>query len=109
MEKLCGRVDALLAQCAPAAGDGGAADLARQLQSAMAANAMGGQAERDARWRTAREEVDETQAAWKRLGPVPAALSEPLAERFRAACARFSSLRPAASDETRQRTKSRTR
>jgi len=109
MEKVCGRVEALVAQCTPAAGGENAIDLARQLQSALAANAMGGQAERDTRWRAGRDEVQEAQAAWKRLGPVPAALSEPLAERFRAACERFFALRPAAASEPRQRGEGRAR
>ena len=109
MEKLCGRVETLVVECAPAAGGVSADDLAHQLQSALAANAMGGQAEREVRWRSGREEVDEAQAAWKRLGPVPAALGEPLAERFRAACESFFALRSGATREARRPPGGRTR
>jgi hypothetical protein len=109
MEKLCGRVETLVAQCAPAAGGVSADDLARQLQSALAANAMGGQAEREVRWRSGRDEVEEAHAAWKRLGPVPAALGEPLAERFRVACESFFALRPGATRDTRHQPGGRTR
>lgn len=89
-EKLCGRVEALVAV-------GGEADqgalrgeaLARRLKEALAANAIGGAGEAEARRRAEVEEVEAAQAAWRRLGPVPGEAGDALEERFRKACTRF--------------------
>ncbi|MCU0242541.1 MAG: DUF349 domain-containing protein, partial [Vicinamibacteria bacterium] len=87
MERLCARVEALIAELLPAGAESG--DLAQQLKNALAANTMGGKAEREVRFKAAVQEVENAQAAWKRLGPVPAALARTLEERFESACARF--------------------
>lgn len=89
-EKLCARVEGLVS-----AGGGGAKqnlygeELARRLKEALAANAIGGPADSEARRRAETEEVEAAQAAWKRLGPVPGEVGAALEERFRKACARF--------------------
>jgi hypothetical protein len=92
MAKLCGRVESLVEELAPELADG---DIAHQIQSALAANAMGSRSDREARWRTAVPEVENAQASWRRLGPVvPVETERDLAERFERACARFFKLKP---------------
>lgn len=88
-EKLCARVEALL--WAGAGGEQGLSgdELARRLEEALAANAIGGPADSETRRRAETEEVKAAQAAWKRLGPVPGEAGAALEERFHRACARF--------------------
>jgi Domain of Unknown Function (DUF349) len=90
MEKLCAKVEGL----APADGGAGAKPaaalspaelLAKQWREALAANTMGAGAARqaeEARQRASDQELRAAQAAWLRLGPVPADVRKPLQERF---------------------------
>ena len=98
LERLCTRLEAIVAQCQPAADAANATggDLAERLRNALAANAMGGEAERQARWQAAREEVDEIHGSWQRLGTTMSSVAD-LESRFKAAHAHFLSLRPSAS------------
>jgi hypothetical protein len=103
MEKLCVRVEAIVAECAPQAAGGSTADLAARLRSALAANAMGGQAERESRWHALKEDVEAARNAWRRLGSLPGGVDQPFADRFRAACDRFMALRPRGGRDDRRR------
>ncbi|MBL8138732.1 MAG: DUF349 domain-containing protein [Acidobacteria bacterium] len=89
MEKLCAKVEALVAN------DGGAAKttaslspaelLAKQWREALAANTMGAGAAKqaeEARQRAADQELRSAQSAWLRLGPVAPDVRKPLQERF---------------------------
>jgi hypothetical protein len=107
LEKLCARVEAIVGECAPVAPAAGAGDLAERLRSALAANAMGGQAERETRWHAFKEEVEAARAAWRRVGLPPAGMAQPLAERFRVACDRFFALKPRGAREERRRADAR--
>jgi hypothetical protein len=84
MEKLCVRVESLLAPESAA----GAESLASQLKNALATNTIGGKAEAEARRHAAAADVQAARAAWERLGPVPGPEGESLASRFEAACRR---------------------
>lgn len=88
-EKLCARVEALLAQSEPPVSALSGEDLARRLKEALATNTMGGRGEVEARRRAEVDEVKAAQAAWKRLSPLPSEIGESLEARFRAACDRF--------------------
>ncbi|MBN2369841.1 MAG: DUF349 domain-containing protein [Vicinamibacteria bacterium] len=90
--KICGRVESLIEELSPTLAEG---DIARQIQSALAANAMGSRSDREERWRTAVPEVENAQANWRRLGPVvPRETEQDLAQRFERACARFFKMKP---------------
>lgn len=91
--KLVTRVEALLQASAGPAADSGAS-LADRLKEALATNAMGGRAAIEARWREAANEVEQVQAAWKRIGPVPGEAGRELDERFKKACDDFNAKRP---------------
>jgi hypothetical protein len=70
--------------------------LARQWREALAANTMGAGAARqaeDARQRAAEQEVRSAQAAWTRLGPLPAQERKPLQDRFDRAVRKFFEMR----------------
>lgn len=89
-EKLCARLEALLS---PAGGDdpgrlSGDA-LARRLKEALASNTIAGRTDAVTRQRADAHEVEEAQAAWKRVGPVPGKPGAELEERFKSACARL--------------------
>jgi hypothetical protein len=88
MEKLCARVEGLLA-AAPAAPANSSQALADMLREALASNTIGGRGGDEARWRAMGEEVRQAQAAWSRLGPVPGQAGRDLADRFHKACNRF--------------------
>ena len=78
-----------------------ATSLAEQLREALATNAMGGRAVAEARWREAMTAIEEAQAAWNKVGPVPGEAGETLALCFKTACQAVESKRPAgASRET---------
>jgi hypothetical protein len=95
MEQLCVQVEGLVAgkvtprelATAPAA------TLASMLKDALAANTIGGKADDDAKWRSAVGALRESQASWRRLGPVPGEAGQQLEQRFRKACRRFNELR----------------
>jgi broad specificity phosphatase PhoE len=92
--KLVARVEALLqAQGGPPGGEGGAS-LAERLKEALATNAMGGRAALEARWRETARELEQAQAAWKRIGPVPGEEGRELQLRFQKACDALASKRP---------------
>lgn len=93
-EKLCARVEELLAQLGPEAAAASGADLAERLKNALAANTIGGHGAVEAKWHSAAAEVESTQAAWQRLGPVPGEAGRALARRFEDACRRFAQIRP---------------
>jgi hypothetical protein len=89
MEKLCAKVEALVAN------DGGTAKttanlspaelLAKQWREALAANTMGAGAAKqaeEARQRAADQELRSAQSAWLRLGPVAPDVRKPLQDRF---------------------------
>ena len=89
MEKLCAKVEALVAN------DGGGAKttanlspaelLAKQWREALAANTMGAGAAKqaeEARQRAADQELRSAQSAWLRLGPVAPDVRKPLQDRF---------------------------
>ncbi len=92
-EKLCVRVEELLAQVGPPAAVSGA-DLAERLKNALATNTIGGAAAVEAKWQSAATEIESAQAAWQRLGPVPGETGRALLARFEAACHRFGEVRP---------------
>jgi hypothetical protein len=96
-ERLIARVEGLLEDLAPesgAAAIGTAEELAARLRDALAANTIGGKEAAEARWHSATSEVEATQAAWRRLGPMPGAEGRALAGRFERACGRFFELKP---------------
>ncbi len=89
MDKLVAKVEALIeAEKTPAAAGKSATELlAERLRSALASNAMGGRSD-DSRWRAAATTVDEAQAAWQRLAPIPGDEARALEAKFRTACKR---------------------
>jgi hypothetical protein len=98
MQKLIAKVEKLLpAESAePAKNLSPAELLARQWREALAANTMGAGSARqaeDARQRAAEQEVRSAQAAWNRLGPLPADERKPLQERFDRAVRKFFEMR----------------
>jgi Domain of Unknown Function (DUF349) len=88
MEKLCARVEGLLAD-APAAPANSSQALADMLREALASNTIGGRGGDEARWRAMADDVKAAQASWHRLGPVPGQAGRDLADRFHNACNRF--------------------
>jgi hypothetical protein len=70
------------------------ASLAERLKEALATNAMGGRTALEARWRETSRELDQAQAAWKRIGPVPGVAGRELQERFQRACDAVAAQRP---------------
>jgi hypothetical protein len=91
--KLLARLETLLQASAGAAADP-SVSLADRLKEALATNAMGGRAAIEARWREAANEVEQLQAAWKRIGPVPGEAGRELEERFKKAADEFQAKRP---------------
>ena len=89
MEHLCQIVEGVAGEDKAAEQMSPAAILATQLREALAANTIGGRADDEARWRNGAEEVRKTQAAWRRLDPVPNTIGRELDERFQRACNRF--------------------
>jgi len=109
MEKLVGRVEALLADAgdeAPATnGQSQAELLAAKLRSALASNAMGGRQQENSKWRTAAEAVREVQNAWQRLAPVNTPDARAFEKRFHEACSKISDLARQHGVETRRPSK----
>lgn len=89
MEQLCQAVEGFAGEEKAEAQMSPAAILAAQLREALAANTIGGRVDDEARWRNAADEVRKAQAAWRRLGPVPATVGRELEARFQKACTRF--------------------
>lgn len=89
MQKLVGKVEALLEEdAAPAQSTGKSATelLAERLRSALASNAMGKRD--DSKWRNASTTVEEARSSWQRLAPLPGEEASALEARFRTACKR---------------------
>jgi hypothetical protein len=85
MEKLVAKVEAL-APAAPAADS--VQSLAERLREALATNTIAGRGEAENRVKAQIAEVEQAQAAWKRLGPVPGDAGRELERRFEAAARR---------------------
>lgn len=88
LEQLCRTVETLAGDDKPAEQLSPAAILAAQWREALAANTIGGRPDDDTRFRQAMEEIKKAQAAWRRVGPVPAAVAQELTDRFQRACQR---------------------
>jgi hypothetical protein len=104
-EKLVVRVEAWLAELLPEPASTQvqtAVQLAARLRDALAANTIGGHAAVEAKWQAAAAEVDQAQAAWRRLGPLSGEEGRALAERFERACRRFAEGRPRTERPPRQ-------
>ena len=91
LERLCGRVEALLPETTPEVADerSPAELLAAQLREALASNTMGAKADLDANRRADADEVKRLQSERNALGTVPGETGQQLSNRFRAACERF--------------------
>ena len=91
LERLCGRVEALLEDAtAPSASGGSPAEiLAAQLREALASNTMGARVDPDVKRRADMDEVKRAQIERRTLGVVPGELGRQLSDRFRVACDRF--------------------
>ena len=91
LERLCGRVEALLDDdMAPSAAGGSPAEiLAARLRDALASNTMGAREDPVAKRRADSEEVKRAQAERRALGVVSGEVSRQLSDRFRLACDRF--------------------
>ena len=85
MEKLVAKVEAL-APALPAVDS--AQSLAERLREALATNTIAGRGEVENRVKAQIAEVEQAQAAWKRLGPVPGQAGRELERRFDAAARR---------------------
>lgn len=85
MEKLVAKVEAL-APAVPAADSG--QSLAERLREALATNTIAGRGEVENRLKAQVAEVEQAQAAWKRLGPVPGDAGRELERRFETAARR---------------------
>jgi hypothetical protein len=91
METLVKRVEDLARSLrGPAKSDDAAlsptARLATMLKEALAANTIGGKADEEGRFRAAIEDVRQAEAAWSRIGLVPADARRELHGRFARAC-----------------------
>jgi hypothetical protein len=92
LEELCGRVEKLATPGLPAEESGAspAERLAAHWVDAMAANTIGGGANKDeSKSRAAAEEARRAQALWQRVGYVPARIRADLTARFEQACRRI--------------------
>jgi hypothetical protein len=95
LEELCVQVERLL-EAEPGAGapvelredQSAAALLARQLREALATNTIAGRLDETAKWKLISEQVRAAQAAWRKVGPVPDAVTRTLNARFQRACTR---------------------
>ena len=91
LERLCGRVEALLEDTTtPSAAGGSPAEiLAARLRDALASNTMGAREDPVAKRRAEGDEVKRAQTERRALGVVPGEIGRQLSERFRVACDRF--------------------
>ena len=91
LERLCGRVEALLEDTtAPSAAGGSPAEiLAARLRDALASNTMGAREDPVVKRRAEGDEVKRAQTERRALGVVPGEIGRQLSERFRVACDRF--------------------
>ena len=102
LERLCGRVEGLLAETTPEVNDerSPAELLAAQLREALASNTMGAKAHLDAKRRADADEVKRLQSERNALGVVPGETGRQLSDRFRAACEQFFRDYPEAAERT---------
>ena len=105
LERLCGRVEGLLAETTPEVNDerSPAELLAAQLREALASNTMGAKADLDAKRRADADEVKRLQSERNALGVVPGETGRQLSDRFRAACEQFFRDYPAAAERMSRR------
>ena len=91
LERLCGRVEALLEDTtAPSAAGGSPAEiLAARLRDALASNTMGAREDPVVKRRADSDEVKRAQTERRALGVVPGEIGRQLSKRFRVACDRF--------------------
>ena len=91
LERLCGRVEALLDDTvAPSAAGGSPAEiLAARLRDTLANNTMGACEDPVAKRRAASDEVKRAQSERRALGVVPGDVGRQLSDRFRRSCDRF--------------------
>jgi len=91
LERLCGRVEALLDDAmAPSVAGGSPAEiLAARLRDALASNTMGAREDPVAKRRADSDAVKRAQSERRALGAVPGEVSCQLSDRFRRACDRF--------------------
>ena len=91
LERLCGRVEALLEDTtAPSAAGGSPAEiLAARLRDALASNTMGAREDPVVKRRAEGDEVKRAQTERRALGVVPGEIGRQLSKRFRVACDRF--------------------
>ena len=91
LERLCGRVEALLEGTTAlfAAGGSPAEILAARLRDALASNTMGAREDPVAKRRAEGDEVKRAQAERRALRVVPGEIGRQLSQRFRVACDRF--------------------
>lgn len=106
-EKLCARIEQLVAQCAEGNQKASLGDLAARLKHMWAANTIGGTAGRTIDWRAVGTEIDRLHTSWDRLGPVLDAAGEAMAERFDRAYGRFAELRRTDAEVPKRSTGSR--
>ncbi len=93
-ERLCARVEEVLASLSPENTAVSGQDLAERIKNALASNTIGGQAAVDEKWQAAAAEIESAQSAWQRLGPVPGDAGRALTDRFDAAGRRVQERRP---------------
>ena len=91
LERLCGRVEALLEDTTTPSAAGGSPTeiLAARLRDALASNTMGAREDPVAKRRAEGDEVKRAQTERRALGVVPGEIGRELSERFRVACDRF--------------------
>ena len=91
LERLCGRVEALLEDTTtPSAAGGSPAEiLAARLRDALASNTMGAREDPEVKQRADSDEVKRAQTERRALGVVPGEIGRQLSKRFRVACDRF--------------------
>ncbi len=91
MEKLVGRVEALVAEARsqPEARLSPTEQLAARLRQALASNAMGGRTADESKQRSASDALRDCQASWQRLPPLSSPEARALETRFRDACRRL--------------------
>lgn len=94
-EKLCIRLEELVAAATQPPKEESLQDLAAKLKQAWAANTIGGSAEPKRDWRAAVRDVERLKASWDRLGPVIGEAAQRFADRFETAYATFFDHRPA--------------
>ena len=96
LERLCGRVEALLADATVPSASGGSPTeiLAARLRDALASNTIGAREDPEVKRRADTDEVKRAQMERRALGMVPGEIGRQLSDRFRVACDRFFQQQP---------------